>query len=330
VLFHDIGRQEAPGGHVECLFLQEAVGVVIRNSKFTRCDIMDIYVSPTQGGPAASNVLIENNWFDQPTGGGYYAIAVYPDNGTVRNFTLRYNSINGSVWINPDFDYPSMLVSSNIGRIATCSRSGITYAHNVWTNQRCGPTDRVSPASGFVDAAQFDLHLRPDSRAIAAGSMGDAPSTDMDGDRRPIRRAPDAGADQRETAALSLAGAIGRVRLGMTDAAVANAYGGPRRVGRRALGGRPPARVARYRVPGGELWTLSQHGRVVGVGTTSRHYATPAGFGVGAAAATVPRTDATSCRGATVSRRGGRELVTTSRRGTVTSVEIARRGFSLC
>lgn len=148
--------------------LQESSDVVIRNSKFTRCDIMDLYVSPTQGGPTASNVTVENNLFDEPTGGGYYVIDIHPDSGTVpHNFTLRYNSINSSILIYDGFNYDNMLVSSNGGGIASCVTSGVTYRNNVWSSDKCSASDKTAPP-GFVNAAGFDLHLAPGSGADEA------------------------------------------------------------------------------------------------------------------------------------------------------------------
>jgi chitodextrinase len=196
VLFHDVGRQNAPGAHVECLFLQEASGVVIRNSKFTRCDIMDLYVSPVQGGITASNVLVENNWFDQPTDGGYYAFNIHPDGSAPpSNFTFRYNSVAGSIYLYDGFNYSNVVMDSNIGRIALCGQSGITYRYNVWTNQKCGTTDKLAQSS-FVNEGGFDLHLGAGSSAINAGNPGAYPGADIDGQARPMGGAPDAGADE--------------------------------------------------------------------------------------------------------------------------------------
>ena len=197
VFFHDVGRQNCGGCHVECLFLQEAANVIIRNSKFTRCDIMDLYVSPVQGGPTAYNVTIENNWFDQPTDGGSYALDIHPDAGTVpRNFIVRYNSFNSSILVYPEFNYDNVQFIANVGRTAYCGQSGITYAYNVWSNQKCGSTDKVAP-NGFVNAGAFDLHLSATSAAINAGNPASYPATDIEGTPRPQGGAPDAGADER-------------------------------------------------------------------------------------------------------------------------------------
>jgi hypothetical protein len=197
VFFHDVGRQNCGGCHVECLFLQEADGVVIRNSKFTRCDIMDLYVSPVQGGPTARNVLVENNWFDEPTDGGYYAVDVHPDAGTVPvNFTFRYNSVNSSILIYTGFTYQNMQMVGNIGRISSCDTPGVVYKFNVWSNQKCGLTDKVADG-GFLNVNAFDLHLAAGSAAVGYGDPAGYPATDIDGQSRPQGGAPDAGADER-------------------------------------------------------------------------------------------------------------------------------------
>jgi chitodextrinase len=198
VLFHDIGRQLNPAAHIECLFLQEASGVVIRNSKFTHCDVMDLYVSPVQGGITASNVTIENNWFDEPTDGGYYAFNIHPDGSAApSNFTFRFNSVNGSIYLYDGFNYSNVVMDSNIGRIALCGQSGITYRYNVWTNQKCGTTDKVSASEGYANPTGFDLHLLSGSASIGAGNPTAYPATDIDGQSRPLSGAPDAGADER-------------------------------------------------------------------------------------------------------------------------------------
>jgi hypothetical protein len=49
----------------------------------------------------------------------------------------------------------------------------------------------------FVDENGFDLHLARGSAAIDRGDPSAYPRRDIDGQRRPGGRAPDAGADER-------------------------------------------------------------------------------------------------------------------------------------
>jgi len=328
VLFHDIGRQQSPGSHVECLFLQESSGVVIRRSKFTRCDIMDLYVSTVTGGPMPSNVLIENNWFDEPTDGGSYPIDIHPDDGSVpRNFTIRYNSLSGGILIYNEFVYDNVTISSNIGRITYCPR-GVTYTRNVWSNRKCGATDKVA-RSGYVDAAHFNFHLAPGSAAIRAGDASRRPVRDLDGDRRPSRIAPDAGADQRESATLILNGQIGRIRLGATRASV-EALKGAGSSSRARVGGRVLDRVT-YRVPGGRLWVLYSGTTVVGVGTSSRLYSTASGLGAGSERTRIPRPAVRSrCKAATRTSRGAVVAYWGGTGSKVAWLELLRKPYGGC
>ena len=70
----------------------------------------------------------------------------------------------------------------------------MTYAHNVWTQGACGPTDRRVGSLGLVDPAHGDLRTGPGSPAIDAGDPASFPATDVTGAPRPRGRAPDAGA----------------------------------------------------------------------------------------------------------------------------------------
>jgi hypothetical protein len=328
VLFHDIGRQDSPGSHVECLFLQESSGVVIRRSKFTRCDIMDLYVSTVTGGPMPSNVLIENNWFDEPTDGGSYPIDIHPDDGSVpRNFTIRYNSLSGGILIYNEFVYDNVTISSNIGRITYCPR-GVTFSRNFWSNRKCGATDKVA-RSGYVDPAHFDFHLARGSAAIAGGDASRRPVRDVDGDRRPSKIAPDAGADQREPATLNLGGQIGRIRLGSTRAAV-EALKGSGSASRTRVGGRAFERVT-YRVPAGRLWALYSGDTVVGVGTSSRAYSTTGGLGAGSDRTRIPRPAVRSrCKAAMRTSRGSVVAYWGGAGSKVAWLELLRKPYGGC
>jgi hypothetical protein len=192
VYFHDIGRQNVPGGHVECLFIQESVRVTVRNSRFTRCDIMDVFLEDRITGVPPRAVTIENNWFDAPTGGGHYAVYFRWDPGDViRDHVFRYNSINGSM-IFDNGQYENVRVIGNVGHISTC-QTGVTFGFNVWDNRACSRTDRVAK-NVFRGPSTFDLTPKPKSPLVNAGDPTFFPPFDIKGTRRPIGKRPDAGA----------------------------------------------------------------------------------------------------------------------------------------
>lgn len=72
VHFYNVDRDNNPTGHVECLFVQESDGTVIRNSRFEQCDVMDLYVNAILGGKV-TNMLVQNTRFDAATPSGFYS-----------------------------------------------------------------------------------------------------------------------------------------------------------------------------------------------------------------------------------------------------------------
>jgi hypothetical protein len=210
VYFHDF-RRGTPEDHMECVFVTGVDGLVIRNSRFQRCDIFSIYFgTPWWGAPEIlKNVTIENNFFDKSTADGrydvcctHYSIRVADDWDLVENLRVAYNS-----FLQPaSLDGVSKVNVSAIGNVSAyggCARS-VSYAYNVWQHdsvQRCSSTDKgvVGEAwgydkLGFVNPGTLDLRLRPGSRAIDSGDRSDFPRRDIEGKRRPTGRAPDAGA----------------------------------------------------------------------------------------------------------------------------------------
>ena len=199
VRFHD--NRIAPGAHSECLMVGGGNGLIFRNMRFDNCNIFGIYftwwnfVSPSY--PVATNILIENSWFEEPlAGSGYYAVRFGDYMGAFRDITVRNNSWTGLLSIG---DSPKTNVNfiGNVGPLSQGEcKSGINYRYNVWNGARCGSTDKNAP-SGFVNASGFDLHLAPGSAAINAGDPNNYPNTDIDGQSRPLGGTPDAGADER-------------------------------------------------------------------------------------------------------------------------------------
>ena len=198
VFMHDYKN---PSTHMECVTIQAANNIVVRNSRFLRCQDFDIFIKARAPVLSYTNMVFENNWFAKPEPTGSAAISLsLPDSGTtMRNVTFRNNSFNASLIVKPEVTYTNVLFVGNIGTtIGTgCNESGVTVAHNVWSNDSsCGPTDIHAP-TGYVNAAGFDYHLVPGAAAINRGSPTDFPARDIDGHARPMGGRADAGADER-------------------------------------------------------------------------------------------------------------------------------------
>ena len=285
VTFHDFTRV-TPGIHMECLHVYPAQDMTIRNSLFFNCAIFDLFLSNYGAGGDLRDITIENNVFDTPgsragpLSKGYYPLSFGGFHRSITNVRIAYNSLaSGSI---PGFDssaaYKNIVIEANVGPMSQrfCS-SGVTFAYNVWSDAKCGPTDLTAP-SGFVDPAHADFRLRPNAAAIAHGDPDEHPQTDVDGRLRPTRWRADAGAYQWDSALMVLGKSIGSASIGGKAAAVAAFYGRPSASRRVRVGGRTLTRQT-YRVPGGTLWVTSADGRIVGVGTTSPYYETSKAVG---------------------------------------------------
>lgn len=212
--FHDFTVTPGSEAHVECLQVWAVDGLTIRNSTFSNCEVFDIFLQKLPEGAAAtpSNILIENNFFDCCRS-GYYSIRMADHPGTSwKNITIRNNSLDKAINPDPAVPYSNVKIVGNVGpSLALWAGStgvtqskppaGLTIDHNVWySGAKIGPNDKVAP-SGFRNPAALDFHLTAGAAAIDAGDPNDFPSTDIDGDARPIGGAPDAGADEINAAA---------------------------------------------------------------------------------------------------------------------------------
>ena len=206
--------------HGECLFITAPDNLVLRNSTFTNCFVMDVAMSTGVDEAAFDHVTIENNVFGHSTTGsagaswaGYgfllgstapgaglpacaqnrdNADAVWLDAWRVVNNTFENGFIAGggngcgvrSVWAN------------NIGTGWPCM-DGVTFTGNVGTacsgtDTRTRPCSQASCPFGFADRARGNFHLAAGSPAIGAADPAYATKTDRDGNRRDSH--PDAGA----------------------------------------------------------------------------------------------------------------------------------------
>ena len=277
VRFHDYTRTNAT--HVECLHVYPVDGMVVRNSRFERCAIIDLGFFQYGSAGASRNVVIENNFFGAPTAGGSYSVNIAASlKLPITNVLIRNNSSLATMWVDTSGGTRGVRFIGNIGpRKPYHCYDGVEFSYNVWDGTRCGPTDTNAPL-GFVDPSRGDLHLLPHAAALGHGSLLDHPAEDIDGQLRPDRLAPDAGADQRESALIVSGRAIGAVELGMSRASVVARYGTPT-VERRW--GRGPTTIATYPAPRGHLSVIYANDTVVGAQTTSVYYRTAAGVGPG-------------------------------------------------
>ena len=191
--------------HTECLQVEPADDVTMRNSTFRNCDTIvvnfanDLANSNSAAGyRAPNNVLIENNFFSTATdntgGPTYYALNIREcTNCTVRNnsWTQPPRMPTGEVSLNVRF-------VANVGPQVQWNCVAATFSYNVFEGAACSSTDRNVANVGFVNRSTLDLHLAAGSPAIDAGDPGNYPARDIDGQARPLGGRPDAGADERQ------------------------------------------------------------------------------------------------------------------------------------
>jgi hypothetical protein len=178
------------------------VNLTIRNSRFWNCATHDVFIRSwgTLNGSyhPLKNFVVENNFFAK-TQDGYYAIQFVDDLATdATSFTVRNNSSLQA--FHDDVKKGTITFTGNIFDSMTsweCGQSSPSrWSYNVYeTGSKCGATDIVAPVL-FRDRSALDLHLMPGSIAINHGNPSSYPSSDIDGQARPVGGMPDAGADE--------------------------------------------------------------------------------------------------------------------------------------
>jgi hypothetical protein len=229
---------------------------------------------------ANQNITVENSVFGQSS--GFYSLMVdsssaLPGNG----IHIRYNTFAKGIAVSgvqsPDSD-----IVGNIAPVAQqfCARmlaGGWKVEDNLILGSKpCGRGDRVATNAVF---AADGYHISRLSPARAAGDPSLHPALDIDGDVRPIRTAPDAGADQHETALVVPGKSVGAAAIAMQRADIEAFYGPPARA--HPVKGAPGFETDSYHIHGGLLDLTYQGDTVVGILTTSPYYSTRTGIGPG-------------------------------------------------
>jgi len=171
-----------------------------------------------------NNLITGNSASDEGGGVGcYYYDSRHLRSPTIANNTITANSAPYGGGVHCEYSFPTMTNNTIIGNAASsdgggicCSRTSslaeivnniVAFNSSGIFNDRGAPPlqnndiygnseydySGLSPGSGdisldplFVDLAGGDYHLRPDSPCIDAGTNEDAPSTDIDGNPRPV------------------------------------------------------------------------------------------------------------------------------------------------
>lgn len=199
--------------HDECIRASN-----LSNFRFTRnhmwsCNVMDLFFGE---GELASNLVIENNVFEGPTGSeGNSHNAIYFGSPAPDNVSIRYNTFGSSgVTVIRDPTARGMTVVGNYFDVnSPCREPNTMYAFNVTPVgvSNCGGRGArsFSPAAlhrGFVKYQPFtgnggsraqpsgDYRLRRGSPLINRGNRASYPPRDRNGAKRYRGHAPDIGA----------------------------------------------------------------------------------------------------------------------------------------
>ena len=196
VSFFDFLRAPGSSDHVDCLHVMAADGLIVRRSRFWNCEAFDILFTVFGDAGSPRNVLLENNFFEC-CHSGYYSVQLGGDHGEQwSDFELRNNTSNTSFSVESELTGPVRFIGNLAPGVAGPCRAQITMDWNVWTHgPRCGKHDRIARAR-FERTGSGDLHLVGCPAAVGRADPEDSPSIDIDGERRPIGRRPDAGADE--------------------------------------------------------------------------------------------------------------------------------------
>jgi len=279
------------GNHVDGLHIWGADGLSITDSRWLNLSGQVLYLEGVNHGQF-NDVLIKNNMIAS-SGGEPLVVVTSSDDVYGPSYPLItgymkvvHNTIDGGLdfeggalpsnqWAGPN---AHVTVAGNIGQLEMpCQQlTGTwTWDSNMWSNARC-PGDAPSGRPQFVDGSgsNYNLHLTRASNGIGRGPVETSPDVDLDGHLRPVGFRSDAGASQRETAAVRAGRSVGAVSLGESRGDIVAFYGDPTRTSTaRVSGTSARVRVSRYRLHGGWLnVSFAPDQKVVGVWTSSPFY----------------------------------------------------------
>jgi hypothetical protein len=203
---HDTTRSSTTA-HVESVRIDQGVsGITIKNSTFERDfdNTSTIFITNGTGASAdPNNVTLENNFFAQTTGGGSNLKTQDPTIANCNNIRIRYNVFLGTSLLTSctsatgTTEYKGNIGSRPTDFSASPCPGAFAYSYNILTTGgTCTGTGNVFNASPGLTGDGY--HLSGTSPARGAGDPADCPTTDHDGDTRPLPVATtcDAGADE--------------------------------------------------------------------------------------------------------------------------------------
>lgn len=217
VRFHPQAADPTPGScsgngfHLEMVRLDSGTSdFTLRNSTFDNHDnsnTASVFITqPGPSDPSPRDLTFQNNFF-----GTNDAVGVFDVHGNVstcRRFTFAYNTFRAPTGLFQCTSAPGTRWIANLGANSPSSPCVGAYVKNVWQDprrDRCGTDKWMIGARGAVNrlglGGRGGFHLRAGSPAINAGELRYCLTSlgrrDHDGQRRPIGRRCDAGADER-------------------------------------------------------------------------------------------------------------------------------------
>ena len=206
--WHDITIR-TDGVHNECMYINGGNRSVYRRNLFIGCPVMAMFFTNWSGGPPYRDVLIENNVFghtlddsgDWHSGPALLLGGGFDNQNTWFAWTVRYNTFETDPFVG-DAPGGSSRWYGNLGGI-DCAPA-FTYSYNV--GQTCGGKGEVNVRNAtndathrnrapfYVNAPAGDFRLRRGAVAIDKGDPRAFPRLDKNRAKRPVARAPDAGA----------------------------------------------------------------------------------------------------------------------------------------